>query len=252
MGELKKSEMHWVINDYIGVSDGYLGDFSYRTHREFYPAYCDLDINPEGVVGTTRERFLHILSTADPRTQAAILRGIAKKYPVGSTVFRTNAAGLQLTKLIDRCGSHAVVAAIAPRITSEIVQVALADAAALLSANGPISAVDRVHTALHGYLRAACIASDATVTPDATMNDLFKSLRQQHLSLRDLGEHQEAILKVLRALASILDALNPARNRGSLAHPNEYLLSEEEAVLFINAARTALQYLDSKLNPKQQ
>jgi hypothetical protein len=55
----------------------------------------------------------------------------------------------------------------------------------------------------------------------------------------------------LRALTSILDALNPARNRGSLAHPNEALLDEAEAVLFINAARTTLQYLDSKLNPTE-
>jgi hypothetical protein len=26
-----------VVNDYIGVSGGYLGDFTYRTHQEFYP-----------------------------------------------------------------------------------------------------------------------------------------------------------------------------------------------------------------------
>ena len=83
------------------------------------------------------------------------------------------------------------------------------------------------------------------------MNDLFKSLKQQHPSLRDLGEHQDAILKVLRALTSILDALNPARNRGSLVHPNEALLDEAEAVLFISAARATLQYLDAKLNPFQ-
>jgi hypothetical protein len=48
-------------------------------------------------------------------------------------------------------------------------------------------------------------------------------------------------------VTSILDAMNPARNRGSLAHPNEDLLGEHEAILFINAARTILQYLDAKL-----
>jgi hypothetical protein len=44
-----------------------------------------------------------------------------------------------------------------------------------------------------------------------------------------------------------MDALNPARNRGSVAHPNEELLDNDEAMLFINAARTVLQYLDVKL-----
>jgi hypothetical protein len=34
------------INRYIGVSnDGYLGDFTYQTHEEFYPEFCGLDIN---------------------------------------------------------------------------------------------------------------------------------------------------------------------------------------------------------------
>jgi len=249
MGELKKSEMHWVVNEYIGVSDGYLGDFSYRTHREFYPAYCDLDINPERFAGTTRDRFLHILGTADTPTQAAILRGVSRKYPPGSAVFRTKAVSSQLSRLILRCSDSAAVEATVPRVTSELVKAALADAATLLATSGPTSAVDRVHTALHGYLRSACVASGAQITPDSTMNDLFKSLRQQHPSLKDLGEHQDAILKVLRALTSILDALNPARNRGSLAHPNESLLDRAEAVLFINAARTTLQYHDAKLNP---
>jgi hypothetical protein len=248
MGELKKSEMHWLVNEYIGVSDGYLGDFTYRTHREFYPAYCDLEINPEKFAGTTRDRFLHILGSVDTRAQAAILRGVGRKFPTGSALFRTKAAGSQLDRLISRCSDSAAVTATDPRITTELVKAALADAATLLAASGPTSAVDRVHTALHGYLRAACVASGAQVTPDATMNDLFKSLRQQHPSLRDLGEHQDAILKVLRALTSILDALNPARNRGSLAHPNEVLLDEADAILFINAARTTLQYLDAKLS----
>ena len=42
-----------------------------------------------------------------------------------------------------------------PTITS-VVERALADAETLLREQGPTSAVDRVHTALHGYLLAAC------------------------------------------------------------------------------------------------
>lgn len=248
MGQLRKSEVHWVVNEYIGVADGYLGDFSYRSHREFYQAYCDLEIDPEKLTGTTRDRFLHILGAADAPVQAAILQGVKKRFPIGSAVFRTKSAGAQLAKLIAQCRDAATVEAKDPRITSEVVRAALTDAATLLATSGPTSAIDRVHTALHGYLRTACIASGTQPSPDATMNDLFKVLKQQHPSFRDLGDHQEAIMKVLRALASILDALNPVRNRGSLAHPNDALLDEVDAVLFINAARTTLQYLDSRLS----
>jgi hypothetical protein len=248
MGGLKQSEVHWVVNSYIGVADGYLGDFSYRTHREFYPAYCDLNINPGTVPGTTRERFLRILGSADSRSQAAILRGVAKKYPTGSAVFRTAAAGYELSKLISRCAGDAAVEATDLKITSDLVQRALSDAAALMTSSGPTSAIDRVHTALHGYLKAACSTASIQLPPDASMTELFKLLRQGHPRLRDLGEHDESIVKVLRALTSIMDAMNPARNRGSLAHPNDQLLDEQGAILFINAARTVLQYLDARLS----
>jgi hypothetical protein len=65
MSGLKASEIHWVVNSYIGVSGGYLGDFTYRSHREFYPAFCDLDLDPETYSGTTRERFVALLSEAE-------------------------------------------------------------------------------------------------------------------------------------------------------------------------------------------
>lgn len=47
-----------IINRYIGIESGYLGDFSYRSHAEFYPLYCDLDIDPYEFEGTTREKFI--------------------------------------------------------------------------------------------------------------------------------------------------------------------------------------------------
>jgi len=64
---------------------------------------------------------------------------------------------------------------------------------------------------------------------------------------KDLGARSEEITKVLRALATVIDALNPIRNRASVAHPNEELLDEPEAVLVINAIRTLLQYIESRI-----
>jgi hypothetical protein len=76
---------------------------------------------------------------------------------------------------------------------------------------------------------------------------LFKKLRRGHPKLRDLGPRGEDIEKVLNACSSILDALNPVRNRASVAHPNEELLGREEAQLVINVGRSLLSYLDGKL-----
>ncbi len=50
---LISQEVMKIVNRYIGVSGGYLGDFSYSTYTDFYPEYCDLDINPNQLEGTT-------------------------------------------------------------------------------------------------------------------------------------------------------------------------------------------------------
>jgi hypothetical protein len=81
---LKKSEIYKLVNEYIGVDEGYLRGFSYKTHYEFYPYYCDLEINvADYEPGTTREKFMRILEEASPLDQAKILRGVFKKYPLG-------------------------------------------------------------------------------------------------------------------------------------------------------------------------
>lgn len=82
---LKQSEVHRIVNDYIGVSEGYLIGFNYRTHREFYSCYCDIEIDVDDYgAGTTREKFIRILEESRPLIQAKILKGIFKKFPVSS------------------------------------------------------------------------------------------------------------------------------------------------------------------------
>jgi hypothetical protein len=112
---------------------------------------------------------------------------------------------------------------------------------------GAASGVDRIHTALHGYLRKTC--DDATIPYEAgaTMTALFKRLRADHPAFKEDGPRAQDITQVMRAMSAIMDALNPLRNNASVAHPNEALLDEPEAMLAINAARTILHYLDAKL-----
>jgi len=42
-----RPDIYTVVNRYFGVNSGYLGDFSYLMHFEFYPEFRDLDIDPE-------------------------------------------------------------------------------------------------------------------------------------------------------------------------------------------------------------
>lgn len=70
---LTRQHVMRLVNRYIGVSGGYLGDFSYRTHSEFYPEFCGVyDVEPDAFDGTTRERFIAILLSRTPHDRAKI------------------------------------------------------------------------------------------------------------------------------------------------------------------------------------
>jgi hypothetical protein len=78
-------EIKRLVQKWIGVSSGYLGDFSYGSHQEFY-VDIGLPIDPAQYEGTTRSRFMQILGESAPDVQSKILEGILTKYPVGSAV----------------------------------------------------------------------------------------------------------------------------------------------------------------------
>ena len=248
MSGLSKREVITVVNRYIGVTSGYLGDFSYRTHAEFYVEFCDLDINPLNVEGTTRQRFITILERGDPFTQARILRGVLKRYPVGSSDLRTADRAAEIESMIRRLEAGCGVPSTIPIVSSAVVTRAIDDAETLLRSTGAPSGIDRMHTAFHGFLRLLCDRAKISHSSDPAITELYKLLRQNHPGLRDLGPHAEEIDRVLKSFASAVDSLNTLRNRGSIAHPNENILAREEAYLYVNAVRTLMAYLDAKVS----
>lgn len=242
---LKGSEINKLVSRYIGVSGGYLADLTYRSHHNFYMD-LDLDIDPNEYDGTTRQKFIKILSESAPDIQARILEGILEKYPVDCSDLRTRQRYEEIRGWINRLRGVAPVEAPSLRITSEVVERALRDAQELIVSSGATSGVDRVHTAMHGYLRAVCEQKGIQYRSDATLTELFKSIREKHPAFSDLGPRPDEIQRIVRAFSTILDTLNPLRNRASVAHPNPVLLLEPEAMLVINSVRTVLHYLDQK------
>lgn len=135
-----------------------------------------------------------------------------------------------------------------PKITTEAVESALADAELLLRSRGPQHALDRVHTALHGYLRAALERQGCPASQTAPATELFKRLREVHPALADLGARSADTKRIIMALATVLDAMGTLRNQASGAHPHLALLEPPEAMLAINSARSLLHYLDARVS----
>jgi Abortive infection C-terminus len=139
------------------------------------------------------------------------------------------------------------VATLTLQVTSQAVERALADAEQLIRTRDAVSGVDRVHTAFHGYLRAVVSKMGMVADKDASATHLFKIIRENHKAFRRSATSDEEVNKILRAAANIVDSLGPIRNRASIAHPNEDLIEEPEAMLVINVVRSLLHYLDAKI-----
>jgi hypothetical protein len=143
----------------------------------------------------------------------------------------------------------APIAVAAPVLHTDAAAVsrALEDAERLLQSNGAVSAVDRVHTALHGYLREICSQAGIQADDAGTTTALWKRMKASHPALAVSSPHTEHIQRIMSGIATVLDALNPVRNNASVAHPNAVLLTEAEAMLAVNAGRTILHYLEASL-----
>lgn len=247
---LSRVEIYLVVNLYIEVNAGYLGDFTYKTHEEFYSYYCNLDIVPSAYEGTTRQRFITILENADAQTQAKILKGVLGKYPVEyfhpELWARKKYLANQIQEIINRLENSQAVVLETLNVTNETVERAIQDANILIKTNGATSGVDRVHTALHGYLKEVCKKAGISITEDETLTQLFKKLKTNHPALQRGSVRQDDIDQIINSFSNTLDKLNPIRNKASLSHPNEVLLEEDEAMFVINSSQTVLNYLNRK------
>jgi hypothetical protein len=248
-------EINMLVEQYIGTTpDGYLSHFSYNKHDRFYPMYCDLyiDVPAYRAKGhTTRTAFIQILKDSQPRDQAKIIRGVFKMLPPpeedDELALKKKVLHKELVFVAARLESDGQVDSPVIQQTSETVYEALKDAEILLRDRGPRNAVDRAHTALHGYLKNLCLDRGEALPDDPSLTFVFKVLREKFPEFSTTIPYDAEAKKVFGSMASALDSLNTIRNRATLAHPNELLLDAPEAMLYINLSRAVLAYIESKL-----
>ena len=252
-------EISKLVEDYIGTTtDGYLKNFSYLKHDRFYPHYCNLDIDPAAYRAkgmSTLKAFIQILKDSPPRDQAKIIRGVFTMIPPPEESSDTESRRKitlhkELLAVASRLEADGQVETPEIQNTSEVVLEALQDAELLLRTRGPKNAVDRAHTALHGYLRKLCLDRGEPMPADPSLTTLFKVLRESERfpEFSAIIPHDSEAQRIFRSIAAALDSLNIVRNRATLAHPNDLLLETPEAMLYINLSRAVLAYIDAKLH----
>ncbi|MEC5424314.1 hypothetical protein QGM71_12510 [Virgibacillus sp. C22-A2] len=102
----------------------------------------------------------------------------------------------------------------------EFVKEVLLQADTLISNHSYSSAVDRVHTALHGYLKELCDEQNIVFEEqNVKIQDMWGRLKIEHPSFNiNVKEHQRPINQTVNAIAKFLENMNDIRNRHGLSH----------------------------------
>jgi len=131
--------------------------------------------------------------------------------------------------------------------TNQTVYKALEDAEVLLNTQGATSAYDRMHTALHGFLKQVCTNKGIVFDDDDAITALLPKINTYIKQQPDIGRNDK-VFAMLRSANSMLDTINYLRNHHSMSHPNEHLLIESDAKFSINLARSIMSYIDDLLD----
>lgn len=106
------------------------------------------------------------------------------------------------------------------------------------------SAVDRVHTAFHGYLRKLLNEHGESNTADDSLPGLFARLHIYYGSAIQPADVGERVKLILRSAGGMVTAVNELRNNNTVAHPNGNLIQKREAQLVIRLVNAIIDYIE--------
>ena len=138
--------------------------------------------------------------------------------------------------------SHEVVDFSGISITDAISK-AIDDAEVFMSEGKYDSAFDRVHTAFHGYLRKKLDDLGECYEESDTLNQLYNKLHS-YVSTNITTDIAGLIKTTLRSASGVINSINELRNRHSLAHPNDEIISAREAQLCIRLVKELSDYIE--------
>lgn len=112
------------------------------------------------------------------------------------------------------------------------------------------NAVDRVHTAIHGYFRNILEQNGIQFQQDEKINKLYNQIQTLIENEIEPAEVATLVKTTVRSASGIINTLNDARNRHSLSHPSASIIGKNEAKLVISMANSIVEYIGNYLNEK--
>lgn len=194
------------------------------------------------MLNATYIAFIYI--EADAYQQSKILRGVLEKYPLEYFEDRFEEGFLNKTEIENKRRLYTKIKGWISQLEGnglikvdeldyELVEEVLKQAEILINNHSAASAVDRVHTALHGYLKKICDEAGIVFEKDRpTIQEIFSKLKNEHPCFK--VDNDPNFNAIINSISKLLHKLNDIRNNRSFSHLNENILGEPEALFIIN------------------
>ena len=212
----------------------------------------------DGVEDAYQERHLQILSIANkagfeyPVTASTLVDWWGEVRHLSSYAERREYISQKFSPLLKMLresedkGTDVSFQQIAAR--SGMVQKAVEDAEVFIREGKYDSAVDRVHTAFHGYLRQLLTEHSVAYGADDGLPSLFSKLHGYYGDSIQPADVAERLRTILRSAGGMINAVNELRNNNTIAHPNGQLIQKREAQLVIRMVHAVVDYVEDVEN----
>ena len=224
MSDLTSSERR-KLEKLLGMSSGYVLNFSDRTFGDFFDKYrVEIDAERYRARGTSKANRMRTFWDMD-----------------GNHVIGRVISGLIAQRLLSDqpMAELDALIAIADERDFEVVAEHVREA---IEKNQPEGGLDRLHTFVNKFIRVTCEPHGITITRDKPLHSLFGEYVK---ALRDGGQLESAMTeRILKSSISVLEAFNDVRNNKSLAHDNP-ILNYEESLLIFNHVAASIRFIKS-------
>lgn len=227
----------WLVDQALGMTQGYVLDFSDRTFNDFVKTRFGIDVTAPTytVDGTSKARRMRaFLRALVPGAQAEVLRALWSYRQSRPTTFETleprvEAAFLQMIGELDGDARPIDLGAI-EKFSDDPTLSDLVDAISReIQANSPHIALDRLHTYTMKKFADLLRADGVEVS---SKDSLHGRAGRYINSLRRTGQIGDVSDQIAKSATQIFERFNDVRNNRSLAHDNQLLGRAEGRYVF--------------------
>lgn len=232
----------------MGMSSGYVLNFSNRTFAEFFLDSVGLDIYDSKYdysSGSKANRMRAFWDRESNYTVGKLLGDIFDNWDELSGQFEQTPAPEDCLRIVCRLKESAPVPdleAVRP-ISEERDFDALAKSVReSIDRNEPETGLDRLHTFLVKYFRVLCqkygISTEREKPLHSLVGEYVKALKKEGLIESDMTE------RILKSSISVMEAFNKVRNEQSYAHDNQ-ILNYNESLLIFSHVTSSIRFMEA-------